>query len=424
MRLPPGTGAVIEPWSKEDGSYTKKDGYEDLPPVVTNLSDLKATNRTQVLKEAVRRASENGFFDGCKIKNIIVIVGDGMGESHLKGSRNYYGPLFMDEFPLYRSARTECLFHQPGSDARIVPDSSAAGTAIFCGELTRYGYIGLDKDEKPIKNISEYAREKGMYIGIVTNDHIGDSTPASALVHETAREHEDLIYRLEFEFAPDLLIGHDAGIRKYVESPEGVEKGMKGYEAFPLMCEGEKACGYKNKAVSFWGGNCVQYSSDTPAGFNLGNNKEVPNFAEMVSFTLSDLDHKAKANGDCGFFCMIENTCCDGWGHAQQVPQIFTEVQCFDEGVAVAAKFVLENPDTLLVITADHENADLRFRDGWESDINRVISMTSSHSAQPVPVIAFGAGASLRFEKRSDGVTEESFKTGRDIIWLFNNYRV
>ena len=228
MRLPPGTGAEIEPWSKEDGAYSAAGGYEDLPSVVTDLSDLKKTNRTQALKDAVRRASENGFFNGRKIKNIIILFGDGMGESHLQGSRNYYEPLFMDEFPLYRSARTECLMHNSSDDVtRIVPDSSAAGTAIFCGELTRYGYIGLDKDGREIKNLSERAREKGMYVGIVTNDHMGDSTPAAALIHDTARENEAEIYKKEFDFAPDMLLGHDAGIRKYVESPEGIKKGMK-----------------------------------------------------------------------------------------------------------------------------------------------------------------------------------------------------
>ena len=423
MKLPSGTGASIECWTKEEDSYTAKNGFEDLEDIHTDLSDLVTTNRNQKLKNAVKAAQEKGLFEGHRVKNIILMIGDGMGESHLKGSRHFYGPLFLDELPFYRSATTGCLPYNIGEngDNFLVTDSSAGGTAILCGERTRYGYIGLDKDGREIKNLSELAREKGMFVGVVTNDHIGDATPACALVHDKAREHEDLIYEKEFKFHPDLLLGTDCGIRKYVESEEGKSAGMKGYETFPKMCQGEKACGYKNKAVSFWDGNFAEYEEDTPAGFNMGKNDELPTFPELVAFTLSDLDHKSKAKGNCGFFCMIENTCCDGWGHAQQIPQIMNEVQCFDEGVAIAAKFVLENPDTLLVVTADHENADLRFRKNWENDFTRIISMDSGHSDQPVPVIAFGTGAAIKFESRSLGVTAENFKTGRDIIWLLEN---
>ena len=437
MKLPAGTGAKIEAWTKEAVCYNAANGFEELDEVQTNLSDLVKTNRTQKLKDAVRIAQEKGLFKDKKVKNIILMIGDGMGESHLKGSRHFYGQLFMDELPFYRSATTDCLPYRieegvcdddvvysgetVGGERLLVTDSSAGGTAILCGERTRYGYIGLDKDGHEIKNLSELAREHGMFVGVVTNDHIGDATPACSLVHDKAREHEELIYEKEFKFKPDLLLGADCGIRQYVESEEGKAAGMKGYETFPQMCNGEKECGYKNKEISFWDGNFAEYEEDTPAGFNMGKNDELPTFPELVAFTLTALDHKAKANNDCGFFCMIENTCCDGWGHAQQVTQIMNEVQCFDEGVAIATKFVLENPDTLLVVTADHENADLHFRKNWENDYTRIISMDSGHSAQPVPVIAFGAGATLRFQERSLGVTAENFQTGRDIIWLLKN---
>lgn len=423
-KMPAGTGAFIEPWTKGEGAFTRENGYADLGEVQTDLSDLKKTNRTEILKKAIRNSLDSGFFKDRKIKNIVVLIGDGMGESHLKASRQFYGPLIMDDFPLYRTVETKSYSpDEKDEDSLVVTDSSAGGTAILCGEKTRYGYIGLNTKAEPIPNLSEMAREKGMFVGISTNDHMGDATPASALVHDTAREHESVIYEKEFKAAPDILIGDDCGIRKYVESPEGVSRGMKGYETFPQMCQGERECGYKNKEISFWKGNFAEYTPDTPAGFNMGINKEVPNFVEIVAYTLTALDHKSKANGDCGFFCMIENTSCDGWGHAGLVQQIMNEVQMFDEGVAVAAKYVLENPETLLVITADHENGDLQFLEGWEQDYKAVISREPGHSAQTVPAIAFGAGASLRFHERKKGVTAENFQTGKDIIWLLNNWR-
>ena len=416
LKLPAGSGAEIEPWTKEKACYSKKNGFEDLPPVISNLSDGKSTNRTEELKRAIKKAEETGLFKNRRVKNVIVIIGDGMGESHLKASRQFYGPLVMDLFNHYCSATTDCYLppeNENDSDRLVTTDSSAGGTAILCGERTRYGYIGLNKDGKEIKNLGERAREKGMLVGCVTNDHMGDSTPACAIVHEVCREKEKEIYQKELDFAPDLLFGANAFKVIYRTSNK-----MKSYERFYDLVQEQNKNGHKDKCASLWDGNFCEYDEDTKAGFNMEPVKDCPTFGEIVWFTLSHLDHKAKANNDCGFFCMIENTCCDGWGHAQLVPQIMNEVQCFDEGVAVAAKFVLENPDTLLVITADHENGDLRFRSNWENDYVRIFSMESSHSSQPVPVIAFGAGADERFPLRQDNVCRESFMTGQDIVYI------
>ena len=96
-------------------------------------------------------------------------------------------------------------------------------------------------------------------------------------------------------------------------------------------------------------------------------------------------------------FAMIENTCTDGWGHSgnsdTKVQGQMNEVQCFDEGVAIAVKYVLEHPDTLLVVSADHETGGYTLRTGWEEDFTLIKSTTTGHSSQNVPLYAFGAGA-------------------------------
>ena len=120
-----------------------------------------------------------------------------------------------------------------------------------------------------------------------------------------------------------------------------------------------------------------------------------PSWPEMVAYTIYQLDKEAGVNG--GFFAMIENTCTDGWGHssndATKVQGQMNEVQCFDEGVAIAVKYVLEHPDTLLVVSADHETGGYTLMDGWKSNFTKIKSTTTSHSSQNVPLYAFGAGA-------------------------------
>ena len=130
------------------------------------------------------------------------------------------------------------------------------------------------------------------------------------------------------------------------------------------------------------------------SGSSVG--KKYPSWPEMVAYTIYQMDKEAN-DADTGFFCIIENTCTDGWGHSgnndTKVYSMMNEVQCFDEGVAIAVKYVLEHPDTLLVVSADHETGGYRLREGWETDFSMISSTTTGHSSQNVPLYAFGAGA-------------------------------
>jgi len=141
------------------------------------------------------------------------------------------------------------------------------------------------------------------------------------------------------------------------------------------------------------------YESSSPnRGYLLHGTigKNYPNWSEMVAYTIYQMDKEADA-ASTGFFCLVENTCTDGWGHSGNYDTktigMLNEVQCFDEGVAIAVKYVLEHPDTLLVISADHETGGFILRSGWENDFEMIKSTTTGHSSQNVPLYAFGAGA-------------------------------
>lgn len=132
-------------------------------------------------------------------------------------------------------------------------------------------------------------------------------------------------------------------------------------------------------------------------GYKLGydtkkGEQDFPNFAEMVASTLYVLDKKAQATNR-GFFAFIENTCPDGWGHKSKKYDIMNETQISDEGLAIAIKYVLEHPDTLLVCTADHETGDVTLKSGWDTDYTKITSTSESHSSRPIPIAVFGAGA-------------------------------
>lgn len=156
---------------------------------------------------------------------------------------------------------------------------------------------------------------------------------------------------------------------------------------------------FEKPVLGSWTTDGANYDAAVPnRGYlireTIGTN--YPSWPEMVAYTIYQLDKEADA-ADTGFFCIIENTCTDGWGHSNnndtKVYGMMNEVQCFDEGVAIAVKYVLEHPDTLLVISADHETGGYKLRDGWENDFTMISSTTTGHSSQRVPCYAFGAGA-------------------------------
>ena len=156
---------------------------------------------------------------------------------------------------------------------------------------------------------------------------------------------------------------------------------------------------FDKPVLGSWTKDGNNYDSDSPNRGYLMNGAigtDYPSWPEMVAYTIYQMDKEADA-AKTGFFCLIENTCTDGWGHSHndkiKVYAMMNEVQCFDEGVAIAVKYVLEHPDTLLVISADHETGKYTLRNDWEDKFTQISSTDTGHSSQRVPLYAFGAGA-------------------------------
>ena len=273
-------------------------------------------------------------------KNFILLIGDGMGFNHTTsfehiennveysdGEDFFYGYLL----PYQGESRTNSLSG--------TTDSAAGGTALSTGYKTYNGNIGLDRNDKPIKSLTELAYEKGMAAGVMSTETKTGATPASFSAHAYDRE----------ETAEIIL--SQANAREY-------------------------------------------YGTIIDCGYDRYDTRSINLIIEKhISDTLTQLS--ANENG---FFLMYEEAHIDKHSHNNELDKMYQAIVRFNQAIARFMEFAFYNPDTFVLITADHETGDL-YMDGGELKYH-----SGDHTSKNVPVFAYGDGAELFDGKKVENV--------------------
>jgi len=284
-------------------------------------------------------------------RNIILLIGDGMGPTHVGAAWLYSNRVLGRELRMVevmKSGRTAYLVNDT-ADA-IVTESAAAATQIACGVKVPARAVGMGPDGKtPCKTILELAKDKGLATGLVTTSGITDATPAAFAAHVPHRSDEFSVAAQELQLGVDILLGG----RKQFFLPETA--GGKRKDGRNLLDEA-RAAGY---AVVGTASELRQATGGKILGlFNMGNmayeidraKTAEPSLADMTAKTLEVLSKSPR-----GFFAMIEGGRIDHAAHRNDAAATIKDVLAFDEAVGVALEFQRKNPDTLLIVTADHE---------------------------------------------------------------------
>lgn len=382
---------------------TKDEGTVTVPDAVLEGDfQTEVTNVTPELKEALATAlaTPDYFKD---VKNIIFIISDGMGITHVQASEVWSGELIMTQLPNIGAAET---LTREG----IYTDSAAGGTALSAGYKTTKLFANVDAEGNNLISVSELAREQGKLVGIVTNAELADATPACYSIHNKNRSQGwTKICEQEVVFGADLFMGNGYGdYSSYFTS---------GNELYPITQENNmKLYRQASDVVSHFADDSKMWAIFSATANKFARfdttSKNYPNLEQMTAYALAWLD--AHDTSDKGFVVMIENTYTDHFGHgntptdgSENTYGIVKEVQSTDEAVAIALKYVLEHPDTALIVTADHETGATQLREGWESDFSLVRAPSGNHSTQLVPVFAIGKGTeelnTLTAEDRAAG---------------------
>ncbi|VFS91238.1 Alkaline phosphatase precursor [Kluyvera cryocrescens] len=125
-------------------------------------------------------------------KNVILLIGDGMGDSEITAARNYAegaGGFFkgIDALPL-TGQYTHYALNKKTGKPDYVTDSAASATAWSTGVKTYNGALGVDIHEKDHQTILELAKSAGLATGNVSTAELQDATPAALISHVTSRK--------------------------------------------------------------------------------------------------------------------------------------------------------------------------------------------------------------------------------------------
>ena len=109
---------------------------------------------------------------GKKIKNVILMIGDGMSLMHVYSAWTANrGKLFLDNCQTVGLSKTYCA-------NKLITDSGAGGTALATGHKTNYHAVGVDTEGRPLKSLVDFAAAKGKSTGIAVTCRLWDATPA------------------------------------------------------------------------------------------------------------------------------------------------------------------------------------------------------------------------------------------------------
>jgi len=284
-------------------------------------------------------------------KNVILLIGDGMGPSHV-GAAWLYSNRILDKdlkmVEVMKAGRTAYLVNDT-ADA-IVTESAAAAGQIATGQKMTARALSMAADGKtPVKTIMEMVKAKGLVTGLVTTSGITDATPAAFAAHVPHRSDEASVADQELKLGVEVLMGGrkqfflpeiSAGKRKdgrnLLDEARAAGYTVVGDAEELKAADGSKILGLFNM------GNMV-YEIDRPSTME-------PSLAEMTARALQVLSKSPK-----GFFAMIEGGRIDHAAHRNDVAATILDTLAFDEAIGVALDFQRRNPDTLIIVTADHE---------------------------------------------------------------------
>lgn len=305
-----------------------------------------------------------------KAKNVILLIGDGMGLAQVCAAYTVNGDLNVFQMKNIGFIKTFARDY-------YTTDSAAGGSALATGVKTNNRYISANPDGSINPTLCEVLHQDGVKCGVVTTSNIADATPATFYGHTTERDNADEITSWLTHGTLDLLCG--SGMDVLTKREDGLDLMAALKKQYLVTTDIDSIDTTQQKTI------CIAQE------FNEGTNAETIDLLKAITTkSINKLNHENQS----GFFLMVEGGKIDWAGHANTLPASILENLNFDAAVAAAIQFADEDGETLVVVTADHETGGLSIVDG-NTEKHEIVGsyMTHDHTPIMVPIYAYGPGS-------------------------------
>ena len=317
--------------------------------------------------------AEYNLDENAKVKNVILMIGDGMGENIIKASEIVKGDkLVMSGLKNQTHVST---YSQSVTDGLAeFTDSAASATALSTGYKTYNQYIGVDPDGEKLETICEFAKSLNMKTGLVDRHYVCHATPAGMAAHNDNRGNYEDILREMINSDIDVMFGGGSHFYDEIKSVrKAVDKNNYKYinnEKDLLSISGDSG-----KVLGLFA-----YANMARADMN-------PTLTTMTSKALELLDN------DEGFFLMVEGSNIDVFESKGDMKSTLEQMQSFDKTVDYVLKWAEDHPGTLVLVTADHETGGVQIpENATAEDINdSCFTSGGEHTNTNVLLMAGGA---------------------------------
>ena len=336
-----------------------------------------------------------------KPKNIIILIGDGMGINYVGAS------LLLDKRSPFKEFKSIGLSITCSAD-KLITDSAAGATAIATGYLTNNKYVSVDPNNKSLYTIFEHAEKLGLSKGIVVTSSVSHATPAAFIAHTNDRHDQNFIASQMVDQNIDVVIG--GGLKYFLP------QNLSGDRTDSLNLTDKLI----NKDYSLVR-NYEELTKIPDSVKQLYAIFEMDGLPEALkrSYTLGDLTKSAinhlKYN-ETGFILLIEGSQIDWAGHDHKSNELLAEMNDFSIALSEVISFAKSDGNTLVVVTSDHETGGMSITKGSSDAKDIELSYTTTgHTPSPVGIFAYGPG-----EEKFSGIMFIN-QIGRELFYLLDN---
>ena len=275
-------------------------------------------------------------------KNFILLIGDGMGFNqtllfNANDAATTGDKDYSDGEDFFYGYMLPYQGKSNTTSLTGVTDSAAGGTALSTGYKTNNNYVGKDKDKNDIQSLTELAGSKGMATAVLSTDSATGATPAAFSAHTHNRHNSDAIKASQSELQ-------------------------------------------------------AKYNTIIECGNVKYNKLQILSLEKRITETLNTL-----SQNENGFFMMYEEAHIDKACHSSDMGDAFNAVVRFNQAIAIFMEYAFYNPDTLVIITADHETGGLTISENGDFSFTSVENSEGyrNHTGVNVPVFAYGMGTEM-----------------------------